>query len=100
GVIPWDLPCPKVLFTHNVEAMIWKRHYEVGHNPVWKALSWLEWRKMAAAERRYLRLADHVLTVSENDRNVFARFLDRSRMSVVPTGVDTEFFQPSPQTEV
>ena len=28
GVIPWDWPTPKVLFTHNVEAMIWRRHYE------------------------------------------------------------------------
>ena len=24
GVIPWDWPTPKVLFTHNVEAAIWR----------------------------------------------------------------------------
>ena len=27
GAIPWNWPCPKVLFTHNVEAVIWQRHY-------------------------------------------------------------------------
>ncbi len=52
GVIPWDLPCPKVLFTHNVEALIWKRHYEVARNPLWKLLSWREWRAMERAEKR------------------------------------------------
>ena len=30
GVIPWHLTCPKVLFTHNVEAIIWKRHVRSG----------------------------------------------------------------------
>jgi glycosyltransferase involved in cell wall biosynthesis len=71
GVIPWDSPTPKVLFTHNVEATIWRRHYEVASNAAWKAISWLEWRKMEAAERRYLRLADR------------------------PTGVDVEYFRPT-----
>lgn len=99
GVIPWDFACPKVLFTHNVEAVIWQRHYEVARNPLWKALSWLEWRKMHNAEERYLKLADHVLAVSENDRDEFVSFLDPSRLTVIPTGVDTEYFQPSPEQE-
>ena len=81
GVIPWDSSTPKVLFTHNVEAVIWRRHYEVATNPVWKAISWWEWRKMEAAERRYLRLADRVLTVSETDRDTFATFLDPQKIS-------------------
>jgi sugar transferase (PEP-CTERM/EpsH1 system associated) len=95
GVIPWDWPGPKVLFTHNVEAVIWQRHYEMAKNPLWKAISWREWKTMEAAERKYLRKADHVLTVSENDREVFARFLDPRKLTVIPTGADTEFFQPS-----
>jgi sugar transferase (PEP-CTERM/EpsH1 system associated) len=99
GVIPWDHPCPKVLFTHNVEAVIWQRHYQVVRNPLWKALSWREWRATQVAEEKYLRLADHVLAVSENDRDSFAPFLDSSRVTVIPTGVDTEYFQPSPQEE-
>jgi hypothetical protein len=67
GVIPWDLPGPKALFTHNVEALIWKCHCEVARNPSWKLLSWREWRAMAKAEQRYLREADHVLAVSQTD---------------------------------
>jgi polysaccharide biosynthesis protein PslH len=94
GVIPWDWPSPKVLFTHNVEAAIWRRHYEVASNPIWKAISWREWRKMEAAERWYLRLADRALTVSEADRDAFACFLDLGKLTVIPTGVDVDYFQP------
>jgi polysaccharide biosynthesis protein PslH len=94
GVIPWDSPTPKVLFTHNVEATIWRRHYQVATDPLWKAISWLEWRKMEAAELRYLRLADRVLTVSDTDRDAFAAFLDPNKLTVIPTGVDVDYFQP------
>ncbi len=100
GVIPWDSPIPKVLFTHNVEAMIWKRHYEIAKNPVWKGISWWEWRKMEAAERRYLRLADRVLTVSETDRDAFASFLPGQTITVIPTGVDVDYFKPMPVEEL
>ena len=82
GAIPWDWPCPKVLFSHNVEAVIWQRHYEVARNPLWKALSWREWKRMEAAERRYLQKADHVVAVSENDREAFASFLDPQKLTV------------------
>jgi polysaccharide biosynthesis protein PslH len=94
GAIPWNWPCPKVLFTHNVEAVIWQRHFEVAKNPLWKALCWREWKAMAGAERHYLQQADHVLTVSDHDKAAFARFLDPARLTVVPTGADTEFFCP------
>ena len=94
GVIPWSLRVPKVLFTHNVEATIWRRHYEVAGNAVWKTISWLEWKKMEGAERRYSSLADHVLTVSDADRDAFASVVDPAKLTVIPTGVDVEYFQP------
>jgi polysaccharide biosynthesis protein PslH len=100
GAIPWDWPCPKVLFTHNVEAAIWRRHFEVARNPLWKAVSWFEWKRMAEAECRYLKKADHVLAVSQNDRDAFTKFLDPRKLSVTPTGADTEFFQPSTEAEI
>ncbi len=99
GVIPWDCPTPKVLFTHNVEATIWRRHYEVATNPIWKAICLREWRKMEAAELRFLRLADSVLTVSETDRDAFASFVDPAKLTVIPTGVDVDYFQPTSAEE-
>jgi sugar transferase (PEP-CTERM/EpsH1 system associated) len=100
GVIPWDWPCPKVLFSHNVETMIWRRYYEVAKNPLWKAVAWREWSRMAVAERKYLQRADHVIAVSEEDRNTFAKFIDPQRSTVIPTGADIDFFQPSRDREI
>jgi len=94
GAIPWDLPIPKVLFTHNVEALIWKRHYEVASNPLWKLLSWREWQSMSRAERIYLRKADHILAVSQTDLDFFSGTVPRSKLTVIPTGVDIDYFQP------
>lgn len=92
--IPWDLPVPKVLFTHNVEEMIWRRSFELARNPVWRVVAWREYRRMAAVERRYVALADQVLAVSENDRSHFVTYTDPRKITVVPTGVDIEYFQP------
>jgi sugar transferase (PEP-CTERM/EpsH1 system associated) len=95
GIIPWHLPCPKILFAHNVEALIWKRHLEVARNPLWKAICWREYQTTVRAERRYLNLADHVLTVSETDRDIFAKLIEPDKITVIPTGVDIDFFRPA-----
>jgi glycosyltransferase involved in cell wall biosynthesis len=54
---------------------------------------------MEAAERRYLRLADQVLAVSETDRDAFVPFVESGKLTVIPTGVDVEYFQPMPVEE-
>jgi glycosyltransferase involved in cell wall biosynthesis len=59
-----------------------------------KMACWLESRALQRAERHYVQLADYVLAVSENDRASFAQYADPRRISVIPTGVDTEYFQP------
>jgi len=94
GVIPWSINCPKILFTHNVEALIWHRHFQTSSNFIWKAVAWTEYRKMLRYERFCLENAQHVLTVSDNDRDIFARLIDKSRITVIPTGVDPEYFRP------
>jgi sugar transferase (PEP-CTERM/EpsH1 system associated) len=93
-VIPWDIPTPKVIFTHNVESIIWKRHYETAKHPMWKALTRLEAAKMEAAEKRYLALANRVLAVSENDATNFKQYINPSRLSIISTGVDIGYFAP------
>lgn len=95
GVIPWSMRCPKVLFAHNVEAQIWHRQFRSASNPIWKIVAWCEYKKMLRYERRCVKNADHVFTVSENDRDAFTTVINRKRITVIPTGVDTEYFQPA-----
>ena len=99
GIVPKDLPCPKILFTHNVEAMIWQRHYRTAHNPVMKMVYWREYSAMSKLERDYAQAADHVLAVSEPDRSSFNRIAGNEKVSLIPTGVDVDYFQPQPTAE-
>lgn len=91
--VPAKLDCPAVLFQHNVEAMIWKRHYEVQTHPLKKAYLFDQWRKTRAYERRACRRYDYVVAVSHEDAEVMRREYDLAHVDDVPTGVDTEYFR-------
>jgi len=95
--LPARLPCPAVIFTHNVEAEIWRRHAGT-RSGIDRMLYGIQHRRMLRYEARALRRFDGVLAVSEADRRTFARVYGISPASihVIPTGVDTEFFTPRP----
>ncbi|HEY2962934.1 MAG TPA: glycosyltransferase [Pyrinomonadaceae bacterium] len=93
--VPRSLKTPTVLFQHNVEAMIWKRHYEVQTNPARKAYLYGQWRKMWKFEKEMCRRFDCVIAVSADDREKMKREYGADAVFNVPTGVDTEFFRPT-----
>jgi sugar transferase (PEP-CTERM/EpsH1 system associated) len=93
--VPAKLKTPAVLFQHNVEAMIWKRHYEVQTNPAKKAYLYGQWQKMRRFEQAMCRRFDSVIAVSADDREQMKRDYGAKAVFDVPTGVDTEFFRPS-----
>jgi sugar transferase (PEP-CTERM/EpsH1 system associated) len=99
AVIPWEIPCPKVLFTHNIEQRIWERQFRIAHNPLWKAVCYREYRCLARMERHYIQRAERVLAVSETDREFFAGFADPAKIHVIPTGVDLDYFRSMPDSE-
>jgi polysaccharide biosynthesis protein PslH len=92
--VPARLPCPSVLFTHNVEAEIWRRHAETAHSPLRKALLSAQWRRTVRFEREAVRRFDLVLAVSDTDRRTLLQAYGplRQAVHVVPTGVDTAYF--------
>ena len=92
--IPANVAVPVVLFQHNVESEIWRRHSETESNPVKRAVYKLEFKKMLAYEQSAVRRFQHVIAVSEHDASIMAQWTDRSRITVVPTGVDLGRFQP------
>jgi len=93
--MPAQVPCATVLFQHNVEAMIWKRHYEVQENPLKKLYLYGQWRKAFSFERHMCRRFDQVVAVSPEDRKTMERDYSIDSVSHVPTGVDTNYFRPS-----
>jgi sugar transferase (PEP-CTERM/EpsH1 system associated) len=97
--LPWRLPCPAVIFTHNVESEIWRRHADTEASVLKRLLYRTQHRRMLRFERRTLERFDGVLAVSDADRDTFEHLYPgslRKPAHVVPTGVDTEFFAPKP----
>jgi sugar transferase (PEP-CTERM/EpsH1 system associated) len=97
--LPADVPCPTVLFTHNVEAEIWRRHAETARGPIRRRLYTQQWRRMIRFEGHTLARFDRVLAVSDVDRETLHRIYGRqlsAPVSVIPTGVDVEYFKPTP----
>ncbi len=85
---PQSVNTPAVLFQHNVESALWQRQARHEKNPIKRLVFKLEAAKMLRYERAAVRRFDHIIAVSENDRQLMSDMTDSSRISVVPTGVD------------
>ena len=85
---------PKILFQHNVEAMIQARQARHAANPLARAYLHLEAAKLARYERRAAQAFDRCIMVSDEDcRTMFAEY-GATNTEAVPTGVDVDYFTP------
>jgi glycosyltransferase involved in cell wall biosynthesis len=85
----------KVLFEHNVEAQIFKRHAETGGGPLRRLYMRHQWHKMRRFEAAAGRAFDAVIAVSRQDRLAFERDYGWRHVHVVDTAVDTDYFKPN-----
>ncbi|PYP89150.1 MAG: hypothetical protein DMF61_04060 [Blastocatellia bacterium AA13] len=92
--LPQQLGRPKVLFQHNVESLIWRRHFETQENNVKKAYFRQQWEKMLEYEGRVSRQFDAVVAVSAVDRDFLRYQYGAREVYDVPTGVDAKYFRP------
>jgi glycosyltransferase involved in cell wall biosynthesis len=93
--VPVEPGCPTVLFQHNVEALIWKRHAEVQTDPLRRTYLREQWRRAVRYERAACRRYDQVIAVSREDARIMREEYGIETVADVPTGVDTDFFSPS-----
>ena len=81
---------PVVLFQHNVETVLWQRMESMERNPVRRLVYGLEASKMKRYESAALRRFQHVIAVSDLDKQRMLEMAPHCPISVVPTGVDTK----------
>jgi len=84
---------PKILFQHNVESEIYRRHADSDLHWLRRAYMGLQCRKMRAFEARAGRRFDAVIAVSERDREIFEREYGWQHVHTIDTAVDIEYFQ-------
>ena len=90
---PEQLSTLSVVFQHNVETEIWRRHAATESNPLKRRMYAIEFRKMLRYERQTIRKFHHVIAVSEHDRSLMEAWVEGARITVVPTGVDLEQYR-------
>jgi glycosyltransferase involved in cell wall biosynthesis len=88
---------PTVLFQHNMEAQVWKRLADGKKSFVARQYFRNQFRRMHRWEKRLSLPFDCVITVSPEDTH-FARhhYQLKNIAGDVPTGVDPDYFKPSP----
>jgi len=85
---------PTVLFQHNVESEIWRRHADTATDLVRRSMYKMESAKMLRYEQETVKRYPHVIAVSEHDRGLMEKWVAGSRITVVPTGVDLKQYRP------
>lgn len=92
ALLPRCISTPSVLFTHNVEAEIFARHFEIAANPLARAIWRNQLTKMRRFEKMALRRFDAIVAVSDRDK---MRFIAEYGVNaeVIGTGVDLDFFK-------
>lgn len=92
--VPASAGVPRLLFEHNVEHLIWRRLARTERRPWRRAPLEIEWRRLRRFEALACRSAALTLAVSEADRASLRALSPGARVEAIPTGVDTDYFQP------
>ena len=83
-----------VLFEHNVETTIWRRHAETAGNGLLRRYLDIQAERMQAYEGEVCRKVAQVIAVSPVDAAQIRQIFGISHVTDVPTGVDLDFFSP------
>jgi glycosyltransferase involved in cell wall biosynthesis len=83
-----------VLFQHNLETLIWRRHADHGSDAVRRFYFNVQAQRMFQAERDVCRSVRKVITVSEADAHLHQEMFGLTNVPYVPTGVDVASMTP------
>ena len=84
-----------VLFQHNVESVIWKRHAEQAPTPWHRAYASGQYERMLHYEAEVCRAAKKIIAVSGADASAIHALYGAHGVCSVPTGVNIKYFTPA-----
>jgi len=90
---PKRLQAASVMFTHNVESEIFRRHAKVANGLLKKYIWNNQYKKMCRYELNIFQRFDSIVAVSANDRSLLQSLYNAKNISVINTGVDLEYFK-------
>ncbi len=101
-----NLQSPIIVFDdHNAEYVLQRSAFESDSHDAKRLhaalYSFIQWKKLERYERAICEYADHIVACSDTDANAIMRLLQskianrKSKISIIPNGVDTDFYVPS-----
>jgi glycosyltransferase involved in cell wall biosynthesis len=84
----------KILFHHNIENIVMKRHYEKSKTYIERIFWLIQWKKMQKYERKLCKKFDGIIAVSDIDKNTLEKEFRARNVFSIPTGIDTAYFHP------
>jgi len=84
-----------LLFQHNVETIIWRRHAEQASDPIRRLYFGQQAQRMFEFERRVCQASGHIVAVSATDARRMRELFGVTRVSEIPTGVNLEYYTPT-----
>lgn len=97
GPFRLDTGAIKVLDAHNVEHDVFRRYFETLSPGPRRLHYWVEWKKQRREEIACCRAHDVIIATSERDARLLGAEAPGVPCHVLPNGVDTSYFAPSPE---
>ena len=87
-------PGAAILFQHNVESVIWKRHVKHARTFLLKLYFQGQYERMLRYEERVCQGVKRIVAVSQADAQTMQSLYGGGSIAAVPTGVDLDYFTP------
>lgn len=89
------LGLPVVLRQHNVEAQIYERFAIHARNPAARLFGRIQSKRLHSEERRFVNGVDAIAAISEEDAAIMKSYAPNAVITVIPAGVDLDYFTPA-----
>lgn len=87
---------PVILDEHNVESLIMKRRYEAEKNTIKKYIEFLEYKKLVNFEKKSLIEANHIISLSEQDKQELSKLINnKKKIDVLPICIEKNYVKKS-----
>ena len=90
---------PIVLREHNFEALIYERFAHTETNLLKRLVAGIHGQRLKREEIRFLKNFDAIAAITKEDAVLMRQAAPDAKISIIPAGVDTIYFQPSTQPE-
>ena len=90
---------PIILREHNFEALIYERFAQTESNPSKRLIAKVHGKRLRKEETLFLNTFDAIAAITKEDAEIMRAVAPHAHIEVIPAGVDTDYFRPSPIPE-